>query len=115
MPRDKSFSIGRTSLQDRGEVIPEGELGYSRREILQVGPGSYSHKDDILRLRHPSNSIGRAERVMHEKRYGPGPADYEPNKIGHLHRISSVKFNKSTFLERDERLDVPGPGQYDGS
>ena len=113
LARDRSYSIGRTSLLDRGEVIPEGEFGLRslRRNMTLIGPGSYSHKNDILKIRHPSSSIPRAERIMHEKKYGPGPVDYNPNKIS-LNRVSSCVFNRSTFIAKDERLDVPGPGKY---
>lgn len=37
--------------------------------------------------------------------------DYYPNKLS-LNRVSSAVFNKSTFIEKDERWDVPGPGKY---
>lgn len=114
-PREKSYSIGRASLNDRGQLVPFGELGFSSQKLYKsnmVGPGSYSQKDDIVRIRFPSNSIPRASRMAIDKNFGPSPADYNPENP-RFKRVHSVVFNKSNLIERDEHKDEPGPGAYD--
>ena len=68
-PNKLSYSIGRASVQDRGQLVPHGDLGFTtlgrNSTAAKVGPGSYSHNDDILHTKFPINSIPKASRELH--------------------------------------------------
>lgn len=73
------MSIGRASIEDRGEIVPEGTLGFRKKSSngsMHLGPGFYTVRDDKLRHSTPSITIPKAAKNIAQKNLGPSCTRY---------------------------------------